>query len=89
MKLTIHAEKRMQQRGRSERDIGLITTYGTPTRDGFLLRHRDADMRIRDLKKEITVIERLKDWAVITGDNGMVVTIYPADHVKQRRMLSG
>ncbi len=89
MNVTLHASIRMQQRGRSERDIALITAYGTPTRDGYLLRRRDVDTRIRNLKKEITAIERLKDWAVITADDETVITIYPADREKQRRMLSG
>ncbi len=88
MKLSKHVRVRMQQRGRSEQDVNLITAYGTPTRDGYLLRRRDVDTRVRDLKKEISAIERLKNWVVIVGEEGVVVTIYPADHEKQRRMLS-
>ncbi len=87
MELTNHAEKRMQQRGRSEGDIALITSYGTQTRDGYLLRNRDADQRIHALKKEIGRIERLKGWAVITAEKDVVVSVYPADRRKQRKMI--
>ena len=88
MQLSKHATRRMQQRGRSEHDVALITMYGTRTRDGYLLRGRDTNMHIRALKREIMRLERLKDWAVITGDGGAVVTLYPANRRKQRTMLS-
>ena len=74
--------------GRSEADVELITTYGTLTREGYLLRGRDADAEIRALKQRITKFERLKGWAVITGNGGTVVTLYPANRRKQRTMLA-
>ena len=88
MKITCHAEKRMQQRGRCEADIAVITGYGTRTRDGYLLRQQDVDERTRVLKKEIERLHRLRGWAVITGDGGAVVTLYLVHRKKQCRMLA-
>ena len=87
MRMSKHATTRMQQRGRSEDDIASIIAHGTRTPDGYLLLDRDADHRIHALKKEIGRIERLKGWAVITAENDVVVSLYPADRRKQRKMI--
>ena len=87
MRFSKHAMIRMQQRGRSDDDIDAIMSFGTQTRDGYLLRRRDVDERTRALKKEIERLHRLRGWAVITGDGGAVVTLYPAHRKKQSRML--
>lgn len=88
MNLTRHASKRLRQRGKSEDDVALIIKNGTSVRDGYLLRGRDADARIDDLKREILRIERLKGWAVVTDpEHETAFTVYAARHRKQRRRL--
>lgn len=78
LKLTSHAEKRINQRGFRISDPEIIRQYGTPIDDPsaevYLMRNRDVDDRIRDLKKEIARCERLRGCkAVIQGES--VVTL--------------
>lgn len=89
MKITDHANTRMQQRGRSEADIELIVACGTRTRDGYLLRNRDAEVAICELKSEIVRLGQLKGTVIITDRAGdQVITIYRANRRKQHKMLS-
>lgn len=75
---TAHAEKRINQRGFRKSDPEVIRQYGTPLDDPsaevYLMRNRDANDRIRDLKKEISQLERLRGCkAVVCGDTLLTV----------------
>lgn len=86
MELSKHANRRLQQRGMRAADVEAIVAYGTPVRDGYVLRTRDANEAILELKKMIRALERLKERVVIA--NGQtVVTTYPASRRKQRSLL--
>jgi hypothetical protein len=41
-------------------DVEAIVAYGTPVRDGYVLRTRDANDAILELKEMIRTLERIK-----------------------------
>ena len=87
MDLSSHARKRLQQRGMSSADVEAIVVYGTAVPGGYLLRARDVNEAISDLKGQISMLERLKNRVVI-ADRQTVITAYPASKRKQIRLLS-
>ena len=87
MDLSSHARKRLQQRAMSSADVEVIVAHGTSVRDGYLLRARDANEAISELKGQISMLERLKDRVVI-ADRQTVITAYPASKRKQKRLLN-
>ena len=87
MDLSSHARKRLQQRGMSSPDVEAIVAYGTAVPGGYLLRARDVNEAISDLKGQISMLERLKDRVVI-ADRQTVITAYPASKRKQKRLLN-
>ena len=82
-----HASTRIRQRGFSESDVELIVTVGTQVEDGaVLLRKQDVDREIRDLKRQIQSLRRLRNAkAVVDGET--VVTVYRAGKSSQRTTL--
>jgi len=87
MDLSSHARKRLQQRGMSSADVEAIVAYGTPVRGGYLLRARDVNEAISELKGQISMLERLKDRVVI-ADTQTVITAYSASKRRQKRLLN-
>ena len=81
-----HAQERIRQRGYRERDPDAIVEHGTPTGDGFVLTARDVARRVTELKREITVLLRLKgSFVAIAG--GTVKSVYRPDRRRRRRLL--
>jgi len=69
-------------------DIDLILAHGTETRDGYLLRDRDAKKVEVDLRKQIEQIHRLAGkFIVVEGET--VVTAYHPGRKKLKRILQG
>lgn len=84
---TRHAETRAQQRGIRKRDIELIQVYGTPVDvDTWLMRKRDVAREIANRKREIQLLERLKNRKVVIRGK-CVVTAYPSRPSDQKRAL--
>lgn len=82
-----HGLARMQQRGIRERDVRLIQQYGTRVdNDTWLMRNRDARLRIQALKREIQILGRLANRKVVIRD-GRVVTAYTSRRIDQKRAL--
>lgn len=82
-----HAEERMRQRGLRRHDIELIIGCGSEIgEDVFFLSRKDADQAIRQRKKEIQAIERLRDKKVVLADD-TVVTCYHSRASDQKRIL--
>lgn len=86
MRFSGHAIKRLRQRGMRPADVEVIVAYGTPVRDGYLLRARDVNGVILELKEMIRALERLRKRVVI-AEGQTVVTTYPASRQKQRTLL--
>ena len=82
MEITNHAEIRSQQRGISQDQIDFILSFGKKYRRPggaleYKLRRRDKSKIISELKKQIHLVEKCVDKAVlIKGDRKMVITTY-------------
>ena len=75
---TKHAQARMRQRGLRKTDPELILEYGTEIgQDRIMLREQDADKAIQSRKREIAILERLKNKVVVVSD-GRLITAYHA-----------
>ena len=81
-----HAGERMQNRGVSEKDVGCILKHGSQTKSGYLIKKKDAQAVIINLKREIARIERLasKQTLIVVKGNTLVTT-YPATYKQVRR----
>jgi hypothetical protein len=55
--LSHHAQRRCAQRSFRPDDIHLIFQYGTPTREGVLLREKDARQAIEELRLELRLLQ--------------------------------
>ena len=84
--LTKHAQTRLPQRNLSQKDIDLVLSYGTETRDGVMLMKRDVYREIKHLKRMIKRIERLKDTFVVI-DGGSLITSYRPGPQKMKHVL--
>ena len=75
---TRHADRRMRQRGLRERDVQLVTDCGTAGPYGrTVLLDRDVDREIRECKRRIQSLERLRG-SVVVRDGDEVITCYDA-----------
>ena len=88
MALTNHAKKHLQQRAMSIADVEVVMARGTRVPGGYLLRQRDVNEAISELKGEISTLERLKDTLVV-ADGETIVTAYSTSKLKQKKLLSG
>ena len=84
--LTHHAIVRMSQRGIRFDDLELAEFIGTEVEAGCLVRRKDAQAIVRELKKLIDQIERLPGKRIVDG-SGTVITAYHAIRSKERRLL--
>lgn len=74
--ITRHAEARMRQRGFRDADISMVLTTATQVAgDAYFLSDQDVDREVRQRKREIQQLERLRGTrAVIVG--GSLITVY-------------
>jgi hypothetical protein len=79
MNLSFHAQQRARQRGTKGSDINLIVIYGTETRDGYFLRHKDIEDAEKEHKKKLY---RLSGRYVVVKDDTVITVYHPC---KQRR----
>ena len=84
--LTQHALIRMSQRGIRLDDLELAEFIGTEVEGGCLVRRRDVQAFVRELKKLADQARRLEGKRTVrAGDT--VVTTYHANRTKERRLL--
>lgn len=84
---TRHAETRTQQRAIRKGDIRLIQEFGTPVdADTWLMRKRDVVREIANRKREIQLLEGLRNRKVVIRDERLV-TAYPSRPGDQKRAL--
>ncbi len=83
---TRHAEKRVAQRGIREKDLDLAMEMGTDVPGGILVREKDCDEVVRQLKRRIERVQRLKGvYIVVAGES--IITAYHANGRKERALL--
>ena len=77
----------MRQRGMKKGDANLICACGTQVDDeAWFLSNRDANREIEARKREIQILERLRNRKIVVcGDR--VVTAYPSRPADQKRAL--
>ena len=87
LKVSTHAEQRMQQRGIRKQDLGLVLVWGTPVDDdAILLREKDVEDASKHREPEIDRLRRLCGTKVVHRE-GVVVTCYRATEKQTKRML--
>ncbi|MCH7710182.1 MAG: DUF4258 domain-containing protein [Proteobacteria bacterium] len=84
---SLHAQRRMQQRGIRKDDVDLLRRCGTCLDDQSLfLRKQDVAREISKRKKEIQALERLSGCKVVlSGD--VVLTVYHATRKHQKALI--
>ena len=80
MKLTKHAQKRIQQRGFSAFTVNIITEFGKTrsARGGaekIFVGNKEYQLVIQELKRAIQLMDRAKGGYVIVRDN-KILTVY-------------
>lgn len=88
MTLSRHAQERMQQRGLSPEDLGLVRTFGQMVDDGYVMTNKALEARKKALLKELQRLERLRGMAVIELDS-VTVTAFRADKGRIKRLQRG
>ena len=84
---TRHAQRRMQQRGLKRNDVDLVLQCGTDYHAGrVVLRDRDVEREIRNCKRRMQKLERLRGSVVVIED-GHLITCYRMHGGKGRRCL--
>lgn len=63
LKLTSHARRRCAQRCYREKHLALVLQYGTPTCDGVLMRKKDVQQAIADLRLQLHRLEHSARFA--------------------------
>ena len=88
--ITHHAQARMRQRGFREVDLDLILSVATAIADdAFLLTEQDAARAIRDRKREIQQIERLRGSKVIIEGNTLITLYHTAPKARLAKCGKG
>ena len=85
---SLHALRRLRQRGLREADLERLKRHGEEFDEGYLMSKRTIDEHITRLKWEIQRLERLKGVVLIEQDNTLV-TVYRSSRRRQRRILGG
>lgn len=88
LRLTKHAERRLSQRGLSNRDLALMLRYGTETPTGFLLRKKDVMRVEHEMKRLVTRLHHLAGKVAVV-ERDRLITAFPASSKQQRRRLQG
>ena len=74
--VTRHAETRMSQRGIRSSDIDLLLVYASEVGgDRLMLRAKDVDRAVSELKRLIATLQRLKNKVIVIAE-GSLVTAY-------------
>jgi hypothetical protein len=83
--LTTHANQRLQQRGFRKADVNLILQSASQIGPMvYVLTERDAEQQIKQRKREILDLERLRG-ATLVIDGSRVITVYHARNEKMHK----
>ncbi len=85
--MSIHAEKRLNQRGIRDDDIDFIIASASQVApDAYIVTREDASREIARYKRRIQQIERLKGCKLVVED-GVIVTCMHARKSEQKRTM--
>lgn len=84
MRVSTHAQKRMQQRGLTMDDIELVMQFGTEAGDGIYMRAKDIKRAESEFKKLISQLQRLSGKYVIIQGDTIVTTYHPSERRKKK-----
>jgi hypothetical protein len=91
IKYTKHGEKRINQRGFLPKDIELIRQYGTRLRDRsaevYFLRNKDVDERIKDLKRQIQCLDRVRGCKAAYTQDEALITAHHTTRKHEKKLL--
>lgn len=87
-KFTKHAIVRMSQRGFRFDDLELAEFIGTEVEGGWLVRRKDVQAALREIKRVESQIRRLDGTRFVWAGEALV-TVYHATGAKTRRLLRG
>lgn len=78
MHTTVHARKRMSQRGISREIVELVLEYGEIQQDKVILGRKDAQRWLAKLQRDMKVIKKILDkgGVVVVADSESVITTY-------------
>jgi hypothetical protein len=85
---TRHAIARMTQRAIRSEDVDLIIAIGTEIENGYLVRTKDCQEALRELKRLLHQVRRLEGKRIVTAGE-RIVTTYLARPKTLRRLLRG
>ena len=75
--VTHHAETRMSQRGIRSSDIDLLLVYATEVGgDRLMLRAKDVDRAVGELKRLIATLQQLKNKVLVIAEGSLVTTYH-------------
>ena len=84
--ITRHAEIRMSQRGIRNSDLDVLLAHGTEIgQDKLMLRTRDAEKAIGNLKKEIAKIQRLTGKVMVVSGDTLITTYHQSNSRRTKR----
>lgn len=88
---TQHGKKRVAQRGFIRRDLELVRRCGTLLKDRsaevYLLRDKDVEDGIRDLKRQIQSLERMRGCKVVFAPNDALITAHHTTRKHEKKLL--
>ena len=88
--ITRHGEARMRQRGIREADLDLVLSYGTEIgRDRIMLKGRNVEKAIGDLKRKIDAPQKLKGKVFVISDGCLVTACHLEKPLRRSRKRSG
>jgi hypothetical protein len=85
-RVTRHAEQRMNQRAVRSRDLALVLEYGQSLGQAVVLTDQVVDSTVKDLRGQISDLERLRGIAVFETD-GRIITTYRPGPRKMKTLL--
>ena len=90
VRLSKHAEQRINQRGFKRSSAELIRCWGTPVKDPetevYFLRNNDVDTQVRQLKRQIHEIEQLRGCKAVFADDTLVTIVRTGRNHKKALM---
>ncbi len=86
LEITRHAQVRMAQRSVAESDLDLAMLLGTEVPEGLIVRDKDCDAAIGELRQLIRRIERLRRKRLVCPGRQLVTT-YKATREQTKRLL--
>lgn len=88
---TRHGEQRVHQRGFIRKDLELIRSCGTRLEDRsaevYFLRNKDVEDRIKELKRQIQSLERLRGCKVAYTSDDALITAHHTTRKNEKKLL--